>query len=368
MSVKTSIACGAACLLVAVLIILIYAMFAGRKLKTDINAEVQGLDDDLKEILTLAALSPGSHNTQAWITDVYPADRKITLQIDDARALPVVDPDRRELYISLGCYAETLMQAFDAYGYDTEFTFDETGHLCTIQYHKNTDVRDDAKIALIRTRHTDKRAFDNARSLDKSVLDPVLSQSPDVLFYANDTGEFATIKAATLEAYTKQAYDAEAAKELSGWLRLSDAETLEHKDGLPAELLGIDGIKKTLYYAFTGHESATGETFAKQGIDSCSNQLDHCGGFLMVTANGNEAALVRCGMETVRIWLKLTGQGISVHPMSYALEDADYKSALIAKLGLSKEPQMLLRVGYTDDYGENAQIRRDLAEYVKVHA
>ena len=55
-----------------------------------------------------------------------------------------------------------------------------------------------------------------------------------------------------------------------------------------------------------------------------------------------------------------------MHPMSAILEEEPYYSRIIQDLNLSKQPQMVLRLGIADNYGENAAIRRDLADYIIV--
>ena len=65
-------------------------------------------------------------------------------------------------------------------------------------------------------------------------------------------------------------------------------------------------------------------------------------------------------------WLAMVENGISVHPMSYALEDQDIKADMMSELELSAEPQMILRIGYVRDYGTNAKIRRDIDDYVNI--
>ena len=85
-------------------------------------------------------------------------------------------------------------------------------------------------------------------------------------------------------------------------------------------------------------------------------------GFIIVSSGDSKKELVECGIKATDIWLDLTENNISVHPMSYAIEEAEYKRQLP-----SENPQMLLRVGCVKKYGENNAVRRDLSDYIKVH-
>lgn len=359
-------------LTIIILIIITVMLFAaclilwfGRKVTVTIDKDVEGLSAELQEIFCLASLAPNSHNIQSRMVTVYPKDGLIEIRTDENRRLPVVDPKDRELFISLGCYAETLLQALNAYGYDTECSYDTDGHKCVITYKKNDSQTDTERISLIKKRHTDKRPYISGRSINGDALKNSTDENSNIRFYDMTDDGFEKIGSATMEAYEKQAYDKNASEELSGWLRLSDRESLENKDGLPAELLGIGGLKKVLYYAFTDHENASGESFARQGIATCEKQVYNSSGFIVISGNDDEASLFDCGRETVRLWLALTENGISVQPLSYALEDDEYKKT-VAEAGGPLQPQMLLRVGYVDDYGENSGIRRDLSDYIAV--
>lgn len=62
-----------------------------------------------------AVKAPSGHNTQPWLFRVQ-KDR-IQILPDMSKSLPAVDPDNRELFISLGCATENLCIAAEAKGY-----------------------------------------------------------------------------------------------------------------------------------------------------------------------------------------------------------------------------------------------------------
>lgn len=345
---------------------LVLLLYDGRKICVDTNKKVEGLSEELQDIFALAALAPSSHNVQSWIVDVYPADNQIEIKIDPDRKLTVVDPKDREMYISLGCYTQTLAEAFFAYGYSTECQYDANERKMVVSYEKDSDVVHETAISLIKHRHTEKAPFDKERKISGQVLESAIIKGT-IDYYENGLEEYDIIKEATMTAYENQAYNQEAASELSNWLRLSNGETKKSKDGLPAEQLGIKGVKKSFYYMFTNHDSAKGENFAKQGVDNTKKQLDSANAFVIISAENNEESLIKCGQTTVDFWLQMVEKQISVHPMSYALEDEEIKAQMMKALSSTSEPQMILRIGYIKSYGENANIRRDLGDYIKVH-
>jgi nitroreductase len=72
--------------------------------------------DKLKFSLNYAILAPSSHNTQPWSFKIV--DNSIELYADRARALPVVDPEDRELTISCGVALYHLVLAIRHFGFE----------------------------------------------------------------------------------------------------------------------------------------------------------------------------------------------------------------------------------------------------------
>lgn len=74
-------------------------------------------EDKLKFFVNYAVLAPSSHNTQPWLFDISNSTT-ISLYADRTRALPVVDPEDRELTISCGAGLNQLLLAIRHFGYD----------------------------------------------------------------------------------------------------------------------------------------------------------------------------------------------------------------------------------------------------------
>ena len=69
-----------------------------------------------ESLIHKAVRAPSSHNTQPWLFQV--SESTISLYVDRTRALPVNDPDDRELTISCGCALMNLRVAAAAEGLD----------------------------------------------------------------------------------------------------------------------------------------------------------------------------------------------------------------------------------------------------------
>lgn len=276
-------------------------MMIGRKIDVNTYKKVDGLSDELCEVLYLASLSPNSHNAQMWKVRIDTDKKTVVIGLDENRRLAEVDPYGREMTISLGCYTGMLAEAFKAYGYECDIEYLSGDDHVKIRYQKVSDVISHDMIDRIYKRHTDKSAYTDKLLSDNQVENIILFDN--VYYYPKGTEYFSFIKENLLAAIIQQSYDKAKAEELAEWLLFSNRETIEKKDGLPAEQLGLSGIVKSLYYLTTTHESAKKDSFAKQSIDSTSKQLNGCAGFLIITSKDSREDLLSCGMELVRVWL-----------------------------------------------------------------
>jgi nitroreductase len=68
----------------------------------------------LRELVRLATLAPGGHNTQPWKFRLQ--SDAIEIHRDTSRRTPEVDPDDHHLRVSLGCATENLPQAGMSFG------------------------------------------------------------------------------------------------------------------------------------------------------------------------------------------------------------------------------------------------------------
>ena len=93
------------------------AMFSfGGKVNVNTDKSVPGVSTEICDVLYHGGLAASSHNTQCWQVAVDEANRELLINVDRDRQLLFADAEGRELYISLGCYVENLLQAFEAYG------------------------------------------------------------------------------------------------------------------------------------------------------------------------------------------------------------------------------------------------------------
>ncbi len=87
------------------------------------SLRISDIRPDFIYMMEQAVKAPSGHNTQPWLFRV---------QKDRIQILPAVDPDNRELFISLGCATENLCIAAEAKGYAPLPVFSGSGEITVL--------------------------------------------------------------------------------------------------------------------------------------------------------------------------------------------------------------------------------------------
>ncbi len=212
--------------IIALSAVLTAAAIMGRPLKVNPSRKLDGVEGDIQNALWYSSIAANSHNTQIWSIKLYPNENHLQISIDESRILNVVDSEKREAYISLGCYVETMSVAFGAYGYDTQVNYTDLTVNVTYQKRENATV-DTAKLSLIDKRHTDKSAFSNSK-IKQETASALLDKYSALSVYQNGDENFAYIKRISMDAVTVQSANQAYRDELAEWMRFSDKEAASH--------------------------------------------------------------------------------------------------------------------------------------------
>lgn len=295
---------GALALLVLAGAVLLFLLGKPANVRTD--TRLDGVDEDVETALYYGSLAANSHNAQSWKVELDAQKEALTIAIDESRALDVVDPERRELYVSLGCYMESMAAAFDACGFEPLVTYTgfDGGSNGTvfISYRRRpeAEIKRD-QLALLKRRHTDKSPY-RTDVLTPETVSALLENREGIYYYSADTKEFAYLREKTMAAVTEQSAQQDYREELNRWMRFSNGEAEGKQDGVTAEMMGLGGFIKAFYYLSTNHGNAAGDTFAKQGVDTAQRQVDNCGAFFVITGNDTPLDWMEAGRRTQAFW------------------------------------------------------------------
>lgn len=327
------------------------------------NLSVPGLDQTGAAILSYASWAPSGHNSQPWTVKVHD-ERRWTIQADPSRRLPAVDPDNRELLLSLGAFTENLVLAAGALG--LEAIVEVTA--------SSSHERDIARVELIpgrptgyplrrlADRRTVKKGYQN-RELSSAAVQKLEESFDGRLFYfPRESRHARCIADGAVEAFRHQSDRDPAQAELAAWIRFDDREAEKLRDGLTPAGMEITGLAGWYVRHFMSTQDVVGERFRKEGVDLTARLANEGAGWLVITSPGDRPAdLIDTGRRFERMFLTLREQGLAIHPMTQQLEETAWRERIAGQHGSGMIPQFILRVGFPERYPAPVSLRRPAA-------
>jgi hypothetical protein len=323
---------------------------------------------DIYQILYYASLAGSSHNSQPWRVEVYGNDSLLVFA-DMSRKLPVVDPEARELFISIGAFIENLDIAAASFGYLANIKVntlakDGTMPIAFILFVKAK--KEHSNLKEIELRCTLRAPFDTIalKDPDWRTLTAIDSLNIHYLPGTSEKGKF--VKQKILEAYTKQAYKKEAQEELAKWIRFSNKDVKNKQDGLTTSGMGIKGLNGFIVRNFFVPDDSKKESFVTKGIEKTKQQVENCGGWILITQNtSNIESFINTGRLYQRINLKCRKLMLGFQPMNQIIEEPDFENEANTFLSYQGRIIFVARIGYVKDYPEPVSVRRPVESFTK---
>ncbi len=340
------------------------------------RASIKGLEKDEMEILYLASLAPSGHNTQPWRVKILEPKHWV-IGCDKNRWLPAVDPENRELLLGIGAFIENLVLAAGTFGYSIDIqmiaknpTDTEIGDI-RLKKDKvqNFPLEKIKKRRTVRSNYLDQEIkTEDVKSITEHDTRQCLvhTVSPHSFYFSNNSPQGKYLQEGTIEANRIQAFRDAAQGELANWIRWSNKEAKQYRNGLTPESMEIKGIASVLVQHFYDRQSVLKEGFRKQTVDIVAKQVKTCGGWLVVTSSdSNIATLIEYGRVFENMLLRIRERGIAIHPMTQILEEDPWKKQVSKELGLNGEVQWILRVGYLKSYPDPVSLRMPVSWFVQ---
>lgn len=312
--------------------------------------------DTLAAILESATLAPSSHNTQPWRFEL--GQTGISLFADRLRALPVNDPDDRELTISCGCALFNLRIAAAHAGFNTECQLlpdpGDEDLLATVSFTpvSGEEGRQTELFRAIARRRTYRKRFE-PKQVPSEVLG-ILEESAETegAWFQVLESEHARHQVAELvaEGDAAQWSNPSWRRELAAWMhprRKGDGLTVP---GMVAPVAQL--VVRTFDMG--------------NGVGAKDRQLADESPVIAAlgTAGDGVEDWLKAGQALERVLLRSLGQGLQASYLNQPIQVAVLRPKLQHLLGRSGFPQILLRLGYpaTD---LPAAPRRNLQEVVE---
>ncbi|HLJ67088.1 MAG TPA: nitroreductase [Chloroflexota bacterium] len=303
------------------------------------------LSEQLHFILQYAVLAPSAHNTQPWLFAA--GDEAVELYADRTRALPVIDPDDRELTISCGAALLNLRIALRRFGLeDVVELFPERGNddllaRVWVRPRWEPSAEDRLLFEAIPGRHTSRRPFER-RDVPAALLAALEGEADDEgawLHVVADDGQKAALAELISGAEVMLWEDRRYRRELAAW---AHPRRTRRQDGIPGYASGLADLK-----TFLGSpQSLSDVTEAKQGSRPSPDVTGPPALAVLGTDTDTPYDWLAAGQALERVLLRAQASGVSASFLNQPIEVDELRPRLRQLLNRHGYPQLMLRMGY----------------------
>ncbi len=299
--------------------------------------------DRLRSLVRYASLAANGHNTQPWKFAIQ--DNAIEIHPDTTRRLPVVDPNDRELWISLGCALENLLVAARAGGLAPEVTYPGAADVIRVRLTPDTPQPGPLFDAIPRRQNT-RSAYSGQAipAADFGRLQSLPLEPGITLRFAGAPAEIETIVEYVNQGNLRQYADRAFIDELIAWLRFNKREALVGRDGLYSACSGNPEVPGWL-----GRMFVAGTNPQQQAEADAKKLRSSSAAVVIASAGETRSDWVRAGQVYERLALQTTALGIKSAFLNQPIEVSSVRPQFQSALGLgSALPQLLVRLGYAE--------------------
>jgi nitroreductase len=316
----------------------------------------------LEAAVQYAVRAPSSHNSQPWLFRI--AGDTLELRADRSRALPVVDPNDRELIISCGAALFHVGVVLRHYGSmpRIERLPDATDPDLLARVHlgepREHTAEDEALFHAIPARRTFRNRFAD-RCLPEglgSMLE-VAARAEGAWLQVFRTKEARHAVADLVgEADRLLMSDKRVRRELALWLRPNRGK---RRDGMPGYALGLGAVKAAVGpMVVRMFDAGRGQAARDRRLVADAPMLA-----LLGTARDTPYHWLVAGEAVAHVLLRAQVSDIAASFLNQPIEVPDLRTRLQTLAGRDGYPQLLLRLGY--GHALRATPRRPVAEVVE---
>jgi nitroreductase len=314
-------------------------------------ATVRGAEafrDQCRAMLQWAILAPSSHNTQPWLFRI--AEDHVDLFADRSRALPVVDPDDRELLMSCGAALFHLRVTMAHFGHDAETELfpdpNEPDHLARVRRgseHSRGELEERLFHAITR-RRTHRGPFDGS-AIAPGVLNELSKEASEegvTLVPVTEAADRAAVADLVAEGDRIQMHDRRFRRELAAWLRGNHSH---RNDGIPGYAMGMnDVVAATGPLVVRLFDLGDGSARRDRALTEGSPALG-----VLLTEGDAEPQWLAAGQALARVLLDAESRGIRASYLNQPVERPELRNELRSAVQQHQMPQLVLRLGYASD-------------------
>jgi len=292
----------------------------------------------LRDLVRLATLAASSHNTQPWRFAIE--ERAISIRPDFTRRCPVVDPDDHHLFVSLGCATENLVLAALASGLHADVDI-RPDHL-RLLLEKTTAIQSPLSEA-IPYRQCSRSIYDGRplSPADLAALQLAARTGQIEVMFLTERPQIETVLEYVAAGNAAQIGDPAFVRELTSWIRFSEAEAVGAGDGLFARSTGNPAVPRWLGKLFLP-ALLTPQSENKK----CAKQLRSSSGVAVFVSANDRRQWMDVGRSYERFALQATALGIRTAFLNQPVEVGPLRSEFAAWLRLGdRRPDLVVRFG-----------------------
>ncbi len=322
-------------------------------------------------VLGYAILAPHSHNLQSWRVDLA-RPGEIWLYCDLERLLPETDPLSRQITMSQGTFLELLDLAARRRGWRADIELFPEGEpgaakldarpTARIRLAQDASVKPDPLFDQILKRRTNRELYD-AREPAAADLDAIAASVSSYPVRLGFTGAGQALALHRLREIAAQAWAIELTTprtimESYRVLRVGPDEIARHRDGLS---INTPRVRALAALGLFDRSKAPGpDDYATTSqIEDFRARIAATPAFFWMVSEGNDRRTqVMAGRAYARAQLAATARGLSMQPLSQALQEYPEQAGPYAEIhALLEAPaprytvQMWSRLGYAPPVG-----------------
>lgn len=322
--------------------------------------------EQLRALVRFGVLAPSSHNSQPWLFRIL--DHRLDLYADRTRALPVSDPEDRELLIGCGSALHHIEVAAHHFGFAGQvLLLPDPGRPDLLASFELGDMRpaeerDHRLFQALRTRHTARFAFEH-RSLPQELVAELAGLAAEYGIWLDVVHtESARVALAELVTEADRAQMASPAfrRELAAWLHPNRSRS---RDGLPGYAIGL-GALASLAAPLVVRTFDLGDGRAAENHDLALHSPLLA---VLGTAADDPPGWIETGRALSAVLLRAEAEGVAASFLNQPVELPELRQRLVQLLGHSGFPQLVLRMGYPPVRARGTP-RRPVEEILAFHA
>ena len=303
-----------------------------------------GAAERLRFLLQWAVLAPSRNNTQPWLFEIE--GDELQIYADPTRALPVSDPDGRQLFMSCGAALVNLRLAAAHFGHATSVELipgvRRDGLLARIRLEERTASTPELEelFRAIPRRRTNRLPLDGREPPDGLVTALLRdARSEGVQLLPVEPHQRRAVADLIAEGDDAAWSSGRFRSELAGWVRGNHSA---RRDGLPGYALGMSDVAALLHPLIVRLQSG-GRAEADRDRQRA---LGTRALLVLSTRRDGKAEWIRAGEALQRVLLRATAAGLFASYFTQPIETASLRPRLAQAIGDVGAPQVMFRLGY----------------------